>query len=136
MRAFHVRFSCFPFDPWEFGSSQYPDESLAIGTLGIWKTHGESSWPLGHFGTEAHAGCFGEDLAKCICWNLVGHERTGPAQLLKLLQYYHYQLLKCPFLTPNFEFENISSRKLQALGASADLQKGLTLDKVQAAYQR
>lgn len=42
---------------------------------------------------EAHCGCIGEDLAKCICWNLDKKEREETL-LLRLLQYYHYQLLK------------------------------------------
>ncbi|KAL3100442.1 hypothetical protein niasHS_001745 [Heterodera schachtii] len=70
--------------------------------------------------TQAHSGCFGEDLAKAICWNMDGREWTDAEQLLKLLQYYHYQLLK----------------KLQSLDASSELQKAITLEKVQAAYER
>uniref|UniRef100_A0A914H9Y3 CHK kinase-like domain-containing protein n=1 Tax=Globodera rostochiensis TaxID=31243 RepID=A0A914H9Y3_GLORO len=70
--------------------------------------------------TQAHSGCFGEDLAKSICWNLDARERTDAAQLLKLLQYYHYQLLK----------------RLQLHEAPAELQKAITLEKVQAAYER
>uniref|UniRef100_A0A183BLT3 CHK domain-containing protein n=1 Tax=Globodera pallida TaxID=36090 RepID=A0A183BLT3_GLOPA len=70
--------------------------------------------------TQAHSGCFGEDLAKSICWNLDARERTDAAQLLKLLQYYHYQLLK----------------RLQFHDASTELQKAITLEKVQSAYER
>ncbi|CAJ0924852.1 unnamed protein product, partial [Mesorhabditis belari] len=41
--------------------------------------------------TSCHAGCFGEDLAKAICWNLNPRERA--TQTSQLLQAYHYQLV-------------------------------------------
>ncbi|KAI6229270.1 CHK domain-containing protein [Aphelenchoides besseyi] len=42
--------------------------------------------------TQVHPGCFGEDVAKAICWNLTEKERK--ANLKKLLEYYHFSLLK------------------------------------------
>lgn len=65
-----------------------------------------------------------------------GPRADGPGPTAQTAPVLPLPAAEVPLLTPNFEFENISSRKLQALGASADLQKGLTLDKVQAAYQR
>ncbi|KAF7639868.1 CHK domain-containing protein [Meloidogyne graminicola] len=68
--------------------------------------------------TQTHCGCLGEDLAKCICWNMSKKERNE-AQLIKLLQYYHYQLLK----------------KLQLFGADANFQKEITFDRVTDAFE-
>ncbi|KAL7071927.1 hypothetical protein ACQ4LE_008612 [Meloidogyne hapla] len=68
--------------------------------------------------TQTHCGCIGEDLAKCISWNMQAKERSE-TQLVKLLQYYHYQLLK----------------KLQLFGADADFQKEITLDRVTDAFE-
>nr|CAD2194127.1 unnamed protein product [Meloidogyne enterolobii] len=68
--------------------------------------------------TQTHCGCIGEDLAKCICWNMPTKERNE-TQLVKLLQYYHYQLLK----------------RLQSFGADADFQKEITLDRVTDAFE-
>uniref|UniRef100_A0A914N5H5 CHK kinase-like domain-containing protein n=1 Tax=Meloidogyne incognita TaxID=6306 RepID=A0A914N5H5_MELIC len=68
--------------------------------------------------TQTHCGCIGEDLAKCICWNMPTKERSE-TQLVKLLQYYHYQLLK----------------RLQSFGADADFQKEITLDSVTDAFE-
>ncbi|KAI6227603.1 CHK domain-containing protein [Aphelenchoides fujianensis] len=42
--------------------------------------------------TQVHPGCFGEDVAKAICWNLTPKERQS--NLKKLLEFYHYSLLK------------------------------------------
>uniref|UniRef100_A0A915LZL5 Phosphatidate cytidylyltransferase, mitochondrial n=1 Tax=Meloidogyne javanica TaxID=6303 RepID=A0A915LZL5_MELJA len=68
---------------------------------------------------ETHCGCIGEDLAKCICWNMPTKERNE-TQLVKLLQYYHYQLLK----------------RLQSFGADVDFQKEITLDRVTDAFEQ
>uniref|UniRef100_A0A915E768 CHK kinase-like domain-containing protein n=1 Tax=Ditylenchus dipsaci TaxID=166011 RepID=A0A915E768_9BILA len=66
--------------------------------------------------TQAHPGCYGEDIAKVICWNLTAKERH--IHLLKLLQFYHYNLLK----------------KYQAYGG--ENHDEITLDQVKAAYDR
>lgn len=51
------------------------------------------SEPLETIVSEGHSGCFAEDVAKIICWNLNAKERVDNTS--SLLEGYHFHLARC-----------------------------------------